>query len=75
VRAGHIIWDSFQADQTSISSRANFPDICSSCREYPRLHPIDLCMHVADSSRSSVYMYFLLFCIVFQRRSTLMRSS
>jgi hypothetical protein len=72
---GCIIWDSFQADQTSISSKANFPDICNNCREYPRLHPIDLCMHVVDSSRSSVYGYFLLFCIVFQRRSTLMRSS
>jgi len=75
VRSGCIIWDNFQAVQTSIASMVNFPDICSSCREYPRLHLPDLCMHVADSSRSSVYGYFLLFCVVFQRRSTLMRSS
>jgi hypothetical protein len=34
VRAGRIFWDSFQADQMSIASRVNFPDICSSCREY-----------------------------------------
>jgi hypothetical protein len=65
VRSRHIIWDSFQAHQMSISSMVSFPYICNNCREYLRLHPADLCMHVVDSSRSSVYRYFLLFCIVF----------
>jgi hypothetical protein len=54
MREGRIFWDSFQANQMSISNRDNFPDSCSNCREYPRLHPVDLCMHVVDSSRSSV---------------------
>jgi hypothetical protein len=49
----------------SISNRGNFPDSCSSCREYLRLHPIDLCMQVVDSSRYFVYKYLLLFFIVF----------
>jgi hypothetical protein len=75
VRARRIFWDSFQANQMSIVSGAKFPDNCNSCCEYSRLHPVDLCIHVVESSRSSVYGYFLLFCIVFQRGSTLMRSS
>jgi hypothetical protein len=66
VKSGCIIWDSFQVDQTNIANRANFPDICSNCREYLRLHAADLYMHVVDSSQS--FVYFLFFCIVFQRR-------
>jgi hypothetical protein len=48
VRSGRIIWDNFQANQTSIASRADFPVICSSCREHLGFHATDLYMHVAS---------------------------
>jgi hypothetical protein len=62
VRLGRIIWDSFQANRTSM----NFSVNCSNCREHPGLHAADLYMHVVDSFSSSVYGYFLLFYIVLQ---------